>query len=117
MINEQIAMEDWYDRAVVDRDGAKIGKVSDVYLDNETRKPKWALVRTGIFSTLRSVVPITSATASGHDLMVPFDESFVRGAPMVGVDEELSAGDEALLAEYYGLAGRPSPRSSVRATS
>src|SRR4051812_45731115 len=36
-----------HDRTVVDRDGTKVGKVADVFLDNDTGRPEWLLVHTG----------------------------------------------------------------------
>jgi uncharacterized protein (TIGR02271 family) len=101
--NEHMATEEWYDRTIVDRDGDKIGKVADIYFDKETSKPEWALVHTGLFGARHTVVPLTSVSRSGDDLMVPFDKALVKDAPNVGTDEELSEADEATLAEYYGL--------------
>jgi uncharacterized protein (TIGR02271 family) len=112
MSNDQIATEEWYDRTIVDRDGTKIGKVADIYFDHETRKPEWALVHTGMFGTRHTVVPITSVSASGSDLMVPFEKDVVKDAPNVGTDEELSESDEATLAEYYGLQYSKAPSRS-----
>ena len=103
MKNAQVATEELYDRTIVDRDGAKIGKVADVYFDDQTRQPEWALVHTGLFGTRETIVPITGVSRSGDDLMVPFEKNFVKHAPNVGSDEELSDADEATLAEYYGL--------------
>jgi hypothetical protein len=40
---------DWPGRVMVDRDSNKIGEVVDSYLDNETDRPEWAVVRTGLF--------------------------------------------------------------------
>jgi uncharacterized protein (TIGR02271 family) len=100
---EQIATEEWYDRTIVDRNGEKIGKIADIYYDNDTRTPEWALVHTGMFGTRRTVVPLTSVSRSGGDLMVPFDKALVKDAPNVGTDEDLSEADETTLAEYYGL--------------
>src|SRR5919197_5475943 len=35
----------WLGRVVVDRDGDKVGEVVDIYLDNQTGRPEWAVVR------------------------------------------------------------------------
>jgi uncharacterized protein (TIGR02271 family) len=95
--------EAWYDRTIVDHEGAKIGKIADVYFDNDSQRPEWALVHTGLFGTRETIVPIAGASTSGDDLVVPYEKSFVKDAPNVGSDEELSHEDEARLAEYYGL--------------
>ncbi len=105
--------EAWYGRTVVDSEGAKIGKIADVYFDHETQRPVWALVHTGLFGMRETIVPITAGSPSGDDLVLAYPKSFVKDAPNVGSDEDLSDVDEARLAEYYGLqysATRSGPR-------
>ena len=34
-------------RTLVDRDGDKIGKIDEIYVDTTTNQPEWALVNTG----------------------------------------------------------------------
>ncbi len=48
-------------RDVYDPNGARIGSASDVYLDDETAQPEWMTVRTGLFGTKESFVPIRDA--------------------------------------------------------
>jgi len=33
---------------VIDRDGQELGKVADVYVDDQTGQPVWLLVQTGL---------------------------------------------------------------------
>jgi uncharacterized protein (TIGR02271 family) len=110
--------EGWYDRTLVDSEGAKIGRIADVYFDNDSQRPEWALVHTGLFGTRETIVPIASVSTRGDDLVVPYKKSFVKEAPNVGSDEELSDADEARLAEYYGLRySRRSPNGSPAGSS
>jgi uncharacterized protein (TIGR02271 family) len=114
--------EAWYDRTIVDTEGAKIGRIADVYFDQDSQRPDWALVHTGLFGTRETIVPITSASMRGDDLVVPYMKSFVKDAPNVESDEELSDADEATLAEYYGLrysrrSPDGSPTADARATA
>jgi uncharacterized protein YrrD len=37
--------------AVTDRGGKKLGKVYSVYYDNETDRPEWVAVKSGLFGT------------------------------------------------------------------
>lgn len=39
-------------------DGEKLGKVDSVYYDNDTNKPEWAAVKSGIFGGHVSLVPL-----------------------------------------------------------
>ena len=43
--------------------GDKIGKVAQVYLDDQTGQPEWVTVRTGLFGTKESFVPLAAAPA------------------------------------------------------
>ncbi|WP_324277596.1 PRC-barrel domain-containing protein [Blastococcus brunescens] len=49
----------------------KLGTVGEVYLDDETGRPEWATVRTGMFGTKESFVPLADADLSGDDLRLP----------------------------------------------
>src|SRR5215211_5091587 len=57
----------WLGRVVVDRDSNKIGEVVDIYLDNETDRPEWAVVRTGLFGLRSSFVPLAEAREVGDE--------------------------------------------------
>lgn len=39
-------------------DGAKIGGVGQVYADHDTGQPNWVTVKTGLFDTRESFVPL-----------------------------------------------------------
>ena len=49
----------WIGRKMVDRDYNTIGRVVDIYLDNETGRPEWAVVRTGLLGLRSSFVPLS----------------------------------------------------------
>ena len=53
---------DWEGRTLKDRNGDKIGKIDALYVDQETDKPEWALVNTGLFGTKSSFVPLAGAS-------------------------------------------------------
>ena len=83
-------------------DGDKIGKVGQIYLDDQTGQPEWATVNTGLFGTSESFVPLRDATFSGDRLTVPFDKDKVKNAPNVSEDGHLSPEEEEELYRYYG---------------
>jgi uncharacterized protein (TIGR02271 family) len=88
---------------VLDSDGNRIGTVEDIYLDQETDQPEWAVVKTGLLGSRVSFVPLAEATQEGSDIRVPYDKDRVKGAPNMDPDGELSQSDEAELYSYYGL--------------
>ncbi len=81
----------------------KIGTVGEVYLDDETGRPEWATVRTGLFGTKESFVPLADADLSGSDLRLPYDTDKIKHAPKIDTDGHLSPEEEAELYRYYGV--------------
>jgi uncharacterized protein (TIGR02271 family) len=86
-----------------DSDGDKIGKVGQVYLDDETNQPAWVTVNTGLFGTSESFAPIENASFSGDRLTLGYDKDKVKGAPQVAADGHLSHEEEQQLYSYYGM--------------
>src|SRR5829696_3583723 len=93
----------WLGRVVVDRDSNKIGEVVDIYLDSETGRPEWAVVRTGLFGMRSTFVPLAEAREVGDELQVPHQRLQVKQAPNIEPDGQLSAAEEAELFRHYGL--------------
>ena len=56
---------DWRGRDVIDRNGEKIGKFDELYLDEETSKPEWAAVTTGLFGRKQTMIPLSQARLEG----------------------------------------------------
>ncbi len=88
---------------VADGLGDKLGKVEEVYLDNETGKPEWVSVKTGFFGSNTALVPMAAADWDGTGLTVPYGKEMVRSAPHGDPGRELSEADEAELFTYYGI--------------
>jgi uncharacterized protein (TIGR02271 family) len=87
----------------VDRDGDKIGKIEDVYLDQDTGQPEWLAISGGLFSSGVSFVPLAQATPEGDNVRVPYEKSHVKDAPHAEADGALSQEEEARLYQHYGL--------------
>ncbi|MGI8676463.1 MAG: DUF2382 domain-containing protein [Nocardioidaceae bacterium] len=86
-------------------DGDKIGKVGQVYLDDETNEPAWATVNTGLFGTSETFVPLSDASLSADGLVVAHTKDMVKDAPNVNDDDgHLTPDQERALYEYYGIA-------------
>jgi uncharacterized protein (TIGR02271 family) len=89
--------------AVVGRNDEKLGKVEMVFLDNETRHPEWAAVKTGMFGGHVSLVPLAVAEYRESTLVLPYDKDAVQRAPHHDPDQSLSIEQERELFEHYGL--------------
>jgi len=102
MINDQ-QIQQVIGTTAVAADGSKLGKVGEVYLDDETGRPEWATVNTGLFGTKESFVPLAQADLSGDQLRFPYEKDLVKNAPKVDTDGHLSPEEEAELYRYYGM--------------
>jgi uncharacterized protein (TIGR02271 family) len=90
---------------VHDQAGEKIGSASEVYLDDETGQPEWVTVRTGLFGTKESFVPLRDADMTNDGLRVAVSKAKVKDAPKIDTDGHLSPQEEQELYRYYGLGG------------
>jgi stress response protein YsnF/sporulation protein YlmC with PRC-barrel domain len=97
------------DRDLYDSNGERVGPVADIYLDKDTRQPEWALVKTGMFGTKASFVPLEGASAADGDLRVGFSKDQIKDAPRAEADGELSQEEEAELYRHYGLSYSEAP--------
>jgi hypothetical protein len=99
---------EWRGRTVVDRDGDKIGRLEELYLD-ESDRPAWGAVTTGLFGRRQSFVPLADLRPAGDDLQVPYEKDRVKDAPNVDPDEQLSGEEEDALHRHYGIADEAPP--------
>ncbi|WP_432545402.1 DUF2382 domain-containing protein [Kineococcus sp. SYSU DK004] len=104
MISGMTSIDDLYGATVTGQDGDKIGKVDEVYLDDRTGDPEWVSVKTGLFGSNVSLIPLDRASMSDGTITVPFDKSKVKDAPNHDPGAHLSEADEQGLYEYYGIA-------------
>src|SRR5688500_3435968 len=88
---------------VYDESGEKIGSAAEVYLDDETGQPEWVTVRTGLFGTKESFVPIRNADLTNDGVRVPVSKTQVKDAPKIDTDGHLSPQEEQELYRYYGM--------------
>jgi uncharacterized protein (TIGR02271 family) len=96
--------EDWQGYNVVDESGSKIGTLTDIYYDDATQDAEWARVRTGLFGMRETFIPLRTVEPVGDELRVPYEKGFVKDAPNVDAEGDLSSDDEARLAQFYGVA-------------
>jgi PRC-barrel domain len=91
--------------------GERIGGIGQVYLDNESGEPNWVTVKTGLFGTQESFVPLAQAEVSGVDLTVPYDKATVKDAPRLDIGGTLTPEEERRLYSYYVSARTMQPGS------
>jgi uncharacterized protein (TIGR02271 family) len=85
-------------------DGDKIGKVGQLFLDDETGRPEFVTVNTGLFGTSETFIPVSDAEFSGDRLTLPFSKDKVKDAPNVDAEGgHLDRSEEERLYQYYSM--------------
>lgn len=92
------------DHMVLDTEGKKIGEARHVFLDDRTGLPEWVTVRTGMFGSQETFVPIHEARLVEDHLEVPYARTRVKEAPHIDIEEgHLSEHQEHELYDFYGV--------------
>ncbi|KQR02177.1 hypothetical protein ASF72_11140 [Arthrobacter sp. Leaf141] len=86
---------------VVSADGTTIGSIGQLYADDDTGEPTWVTVKTGLFGTSQSFVPVEGARSQDGNLVVPFSRDHVKDAPRVEADGHLTPEEEDRLYTHY----------------
>ena len=89
-------------KVVSDR-GEKVGQVGQIYIDDQTNEPDWVTVKTGLFGTAESFVPLQGAHLDGDNIVISYDKDTIKAAPRVDADGSLSPEEEQALYRHYGL--------------
>jgi sporulation protein YlmC with PRC-barrel domain len=88
---------------VTGAEGVKLGKVDNIYIDDDTNQPEWIAVKSGLFGTHVSLVPISKAQFDGAVLSVPFDKEQLKSAPHHHPNTDLTPLAEKYLYNHYGM--------------
>src|SRR4051812_7046532 len=85
-------------------DGDKLGKVGQLFLDDQTGRPEFVTVNTGLFGTKETFIPVSEASFNGDRLTLPFGKDRISDAPKVDAEGgHLDQSEERRLYEYYGM--------------
>ena len=88
--------------AVYSSEGEKIGRVEEIFMDEETQRPEWIGIGTGFFGTKRVLVPVEGASLGSDQITVPYTTAQVKDSPDIDSDE-ITQSTEAQLYSHYGL--------------
>lgn len=106
---------EWHGKMLIDRDGERIGKLEDVYVDIETDEPQFATVKEGFIGRHLTFVPMGGIKVSPNGLQVAVSSELVKAAPNIEQHgEELSQADESALYHHYELNYTPPDSESGR---
>ena len=100
---DRTMLEQLQNADVFSTSGDKIGSVGQVYLDDSTEEPTFITVKTGLFGTKETFVPLDRAQTAEGGITVPFEKDFVKDAPNVDADANLTPEEEQRIYEYYSM--------------
>ena len=111
----ELNVADWHGKTLIDRDGEKIGKLEDVYVDVETDEPQFATLKEGLIGRHLTFVPLGGIKVGPDELQVTVSKAQVKDAPNIELrGEELSQADESALYHHYELNYAPPDTPSGR---
>jgi hypothetical protein len=84
-------------RELFDSSGYKVGDIETVLRGD----PAFALVKSGLFGTIRRLVPLDDVRESGQELDVPYSKDKARLAPAAGAERRLSQAERERFCRYY----------------
>ncbi len=88
---------------VLSEDGAVLGPMGQLYVDDATGEPSWVTVVTHTSGNPESFAPLQGAELDGRDVRVPVSHGKVYESPKMSQDGHLSPEEEQQLLRYYGL--------------
>jgi len=106
---------DWLGKVIVDRDGERIGKLQDVYVDVETDEPQFGTVKEGFIGRHLTFVPLMGVEVGPDQLRAAVLKEQVRSAPDLDLNgQEMSPADESALYHHFELNYSAVPSASGR---
>src|ERR1700722_10559880 len=109
------SVAEWHGKMLIDRNGEKIGKLQDIYVDVETDEPQFATVKEGFIDRHLTFVPLGGIRIGIDGLQVTATKEEVRSAPDIEMHgEELSQADESTLYHHFEMNYTPIKTESGR---
>jgi hypothetical protein len=99
-----LEVRDWHEPDVVSADGRPVGKLIDVYVNNESGEPEFLLIASGFLHNRLHLAPAEGAARSDDEVVtLGVTKEAVDGAPHIAADGELSPDEERRLYEHYDI--------------
>jgi hypothetical protein len=96
-----------------------LGRIEGLFVDDRSSVPTWVAVRSGLFGSHHSLVPLAESRWDGKHLQVPYTGEDLSIAPHHEPDAALTVDQERELFEHYnvgyGTVAPPGPHTGVDA--
>ena len=105
---------EWRGKMVLDREGERLGKLQDVYVDVETDEPRFGTVKEGLLARHLTFVPLSGLQIGPDYVRVVATKAQVRSAPDLARGDELSRTEESALYHHFEINYTPPDTESGR---
>lgn len=104
-VNSVDMRNDIFDYDIYDRNGSRVGSITNIWKDEGTDTPEFAAVKTGWLFGREHVVPIRDAQVDPDErvVRVPYDEQQIKDAPDMAPDADLDPAEEERIYSHYRL--------------
>ena len=114
-VHVHVTASEWLGMPIIDRDGERLGKLRDIYVDVETDVPQFGTVKEGVFTHHLTFVPLAGVRVSPDHIQITATKDQVRAAPNMELQGgELSQADEKTLYHHFELNYTPIQSASGR---
>ena len=96
--------------------GAAVGKIDGFFVDEETGRPEWLVVRLGRFGQ-QGLVPAREAVGVPGRVWVPYAREAIKAARSAGTKSPLTREAELELLEHFGAGGNAGRAAELSARS
>lgn len=89
---------------VIGEQGVKLGKITEIYQDEQSERPEFMSVKPGMLTSgSEALVPVESASVDEEAVHVPYSRETVQNAPEADGDGRITPEQEQELARHYAL--------------
>ena len=113
---EASEVAEWAGYRVDDISGHSVAKVQGLFIDSESGKPAWLLVKLGRFGKTVPISVRECAAAAGR-VWVPHEREVIKDAPAIDPEIPLTRDQEMQVLDYYGIPEKMGRGAEIAARS
>ncbi len=100
-------------KSVIDSNNDTVGDAGQVYLNDVTDQPEWVTVKTGLFGSKESFVPLVGSQVTGAGVVVAYPKDVIKDAPRIDADGHLSESEIDQLYRHYQVEGAQTQAADI----
>jgi PRC-barrel domain protein len=101
---DAVEAQTWIGARLDDLAGTAVGKIDAFFVDEDSGRPEWLVVRLGRFGQ-HGLVPAREAVGVAGRVWVPYPREAIKAAPKAGTKAPLTREAELELLKHFGAGG------------